>query len=167
MKETKAGPKGPATPRRVGRPSTRTRTALLWAVWRLVREEIAYRGAPNALQACASIIARAGVIRIDGLTTTNIAGANTLHRWYRTAESARATSDAELSARCAAWEVAATARWPDRVATEAFWSSMQASERAGLLLTQQWDTAQARAMDAADRARARAAAMPRPRKNRR
>ena len=156
-----------------GPKATRSRPALQFAVWRLVREEIAYRGAVNVLQACHAIIERVGTIQIEIPDVDSvpirkrIAHAPTLHQWYAAAEVERCRSGSELAALCARWEVRAKATWRDRAGAVAAAESLQESERAGLLQSLQLAKESDLAGAAADSARRAAGAMPTPRKNRR
>lgn len=175
MKTPKAGSKGPARPQRLGafrrgRPTTRSRTSLLWSVWRLVREEIAYRAAPNVSQACEAVMARTRAIRVvheNGEPLVDIADSLKLRQWYAAAERARMGADSALRARCAAWEANAAAGWDDFAARSAYAASLAESSRAGLDQTGLIDEACRRATDAAARAAACAGALRTPRKNRR
>jgi hypothetical protein len=151
---------------------SRSRPALLFAVWRLIREEIAYRSSPPYVStACARVIARVGKIRIDlgdgrGISKT-IAHAPTLQQWYSRAEVERADRGSELSMRCDAWEREAKARFPARAGSKAAHASLLRSEQAGLFATGSHGIADERAAAAADHAASAAGSLPSPRKNRR
>ena len=153
-----------------GRPQTRSRLSLLFFVWVKVREEIAYQGAPNALQACEQLIARLPVIRIrsdDRHTTVNLYDVLTLHRWYRGAECER-TKESELATRCAAWEAQRAADWPDYVGRLAYNRSLINDANRGLSRTaENYVELNRRAATARSEAMADTPPFPRPRKNRR
>lgn len=149
-----------------GRPSTRNRRSLQWAVWRLVRAEVAHRGARSARDACAKIIRRLRVIRVDGLVRVVIADDSTLHQWYRAAERARST-DPELAAWCSAWEAQTAERWAEHIGLQAASRSLAESDRAGLTAVGCILDVSNRANTAAVQAHADPGHAPKPRKNRR
>lgn len=157
------------TAKKRGRPRTRSHPAFLFAAWRAVREEVLKSGDARVRKACERIIDRVGFIRpIDAdANNRDITEPETLHQWYRQAERARAT-DAELAARCDAWETMAARRWPDIVAGRAVADFMKEQDRSGRLL--QYGIAEdlARTDDVAAEARnLPVPPVPAPRKNRR
>lgn len=142
----------------------------MWYVWRIVREEIAYRGAHNVLQACAAIMKRRKRLRIqqqDGQGIVDIVDDVKLRQWFAAAEQARCAEDGELAAWCAAWEVQTERRWPAHVASVAAGRALLTAERSGVDRTLSYAELNKRVTLAADAARSTAVTMPRPRKNRR
>lgn len=142
----------------------------MWYVWRMVREEIAYRGAPNVLQACAAIMKRREKLRIqkaDGQGIVGIVDDVKLRQWFAAAEQARCEKDGDLAAWCAAWEAQTERRYPDHMASVAVGRFLLTAERSGIVRTLTYRSLDARLVKVADAARTKAGPMPRPRKNRR
>jgi len=116
-----------------GRPVTRNQPALLYAVWRWVRAELALQEAKNVKQACAAIMERWGSIRFTeaGSRVVDIVDAEKLRQWYAAAEKAR-VNDAELDGWCASWEADLVDRWPDMSAAISSSKELREAQRAGL-----------------------------------
>ncbi|MBT9486568.1 MAG: hypothetical protein IV093_03565 [Rubrivivax sp.] len=170
------------SPKKRGRPAgsgtTRSRPALMFHAWRVVREEIAYRGASGVLSACRAIIERHQLRTPDGRWTrergitiadsqgtvlARLTDPETLRQWYVSAEKARSSS-AEFGAWCSRWEMQAPARFASRAGALAAGFVLKSHVRSGRGgLVESNDECNA----AAIKAREGAGAMPKPRRNRR
>lgn len=78
-----------------GRPATRQNEAAMYAVWRMVREEMALRGARSVRQACKQIMERAGAVKFKDSSKPgaplfdDVHDANTLRQRYLAADKLR------------------------------------------------------------------------------
>jgi hypothetical protein len=152
-----------------GRPATRNRTALLFYVWRMVREEIAFRRAAGVSQACRQLLARRKRIRIqeaNGKPLADIIDHHKLRQWYAAAETARLVAGSELEARCAAWDAQTSAHYPTWLAMGASGAALLEGQRAGLSLAYDFAELNMLAEHAAGIARSNAPPIRRPRKHR-
>lgn len=163
---------------RRGRPATRSRPALLFAAWRLVREEVAYRGAGSVAAACGAIILRIGRINVvseDGELISVVMDADKLRQWYAQAELEREKDPGgDLARRCAVAHSAMQQAFSARTGSVARQVQARRNENAGLLprgwgaLSLEEQAALEVSENAADvQARTAAGSMPTPRRNRR
>ena len=102
---------------KAGRPQTRSREVFMLAIWRKVREQIWYHGAPNVKQACDQIFSDAdGLLKFSDAASGQVldvivgelTGANTLRQRYYHAERCRRDPSRYplLASRCAQLEQA-------------------------------------------------------------